>query len=303
MAVYVCRRCDHSQDAAWEGACPACAGLYRFKKQGVDTAMQGNLTTMGGSKHKSAYVYLSTGNPGFDHVLGGGFVAGRVVLLGGFAGTGKTRALLGIADYIAKTQGVVIYASGEESTDDIAGVCAQLGLVNDRVVLLGSQQSVEKVLELAKKMKAFLVIYDSAQKFASDYSAGTPGSGAQCKAVGEAIKTHCGQTKTCAVVVNQMSGQGDLKGGTELEHHCDTIMILAYPKEDDESAPTAEGIRVLAGSKNRVGEENQNAYFRMRGKEEENPGTLEHVPARSRLIVEPGRGKYRKKSDDEDDSN
>jgi DNA repair protein RadA/Sms len=177
--------------------------------------------------------------------------------------------LLTAADYIAKTQGIVIYASGEESTDDLASICGQLKLVNDRVVLLGSQQSVEKVLELAKKMKAFLVIYDSAQKFASDYSAGTPGSGAQCKAVGEAIKSYCGQTKTCAIVVNQMAGSGELKGGTELEHHCDTIMVLAYPKDDDENAPiensSEKKIRVLAGSKNRCGPENQNAYFKMHG--------------------------------------
>jgi DNA repair protein RadA/Sms len=260
--------------------------MYRAKKLGVDSVLQGGYSTMGGSKRKSGHVYLSTGQPGFDHVLGGGLVAGRVVLMGGFAGTGKTRLLLMTADYIAKTQGVVIYASGEESTDDLEGICASLGLVNDRVILMGSQCSVEKVLEHAKKVKAFLSIYDSAQKFASDASAGTPGSGAQCKAVGELIKSHCGQMKTCAIIINQMAGSGELKSGTELEHHCDTIMVLAYAKDDDEDAPREPDVRVLAGSKNRVGPENQTSYWRM-----SEAGVLENIPPRSRLIKTPRLGK------------
>lgn len=283
MSVYVCRRCDHTQDMPWEVNCPGCGGYYRAKKQGVDSAVQGNYSTMGGGRQKSGHVYLSTGQAGFDHVLGGGLVAGRVVLLGGFAGTGKTRLLLTAADYIAKTQGIVIYASGEESTDDLSTTCTQLGLVNDRVILMGSQCSVEQVIAHAKKVKAFLAIYDSAQKFASDTSAGSPGSGAQCKAVGDAIKNYCGTTtKTCAIVVNQMSGQGDLKGGTELEHHCDTVMILAYPKDDDEDAPQEEDIRVLSGGKNRVGPENQKSYWKMSAE-----GILENIPPRSKLVVPP----------------
>ena len=287
MAVYQCRRCEHQQDTMWEGFCPGCNGAYRAKKLGVDSAIQGGYATMGGKGVKSGHVHLSTGQPGFDHVLGGGLVAGRVVLFGGFAGTGKTRLLLTASDYIAKTQGTVIYASGEESTDDLAGICASLGLVNDRVILMGSQCNVEQVIEHAKKVKAFLVTYDSGQKFASSFSAGTPGSGAQCKAIGEAIKNYCGATKTCAIIVNQMSGQGELKGGTELEHHCDTIMILAYPKDEDEDAPQEEDVRVLSGGKNRVGQENQKSYWKMSA-----AGVLENIPPRSKLIVEPRRGKH-----------
>jgi DNA repair protein RadA/Sms len=165
-------------------------------------------------------------------------------------------------------------------------MCRDLGLVNDRVHLLGSQCSVEKVLKHAEKHKAFLVVYDSAQKFSSDTSPGTPGSTSQCKAIGEAIKDYCGRTRTCSVVVNQMSGSGELKSGTELEHHCDTIMVLAYPKEDDEDKPREESVRVLQGTKNRVGLENQRSYFIM-----SDAGRLEHVPARSKLVTE-SRRKY-----------
>lgn len=218
-------------------------------------------------------------------------------LLGDFTVTHNTRMLLLTADYIGKTQGTVIYASGEESRDQLEQTAAELGLVNDRVILMGNQRSVEKVIEVAEKVKAFLVIYDSAQKLASDYCAGSIGSVAQLKAVGEIVAHRCRKTKTCAVIVNQMDKSGDLKGGTELEHHCDTIMVLAYPKDTDDTAPLVKDVRLLEGSKNRCGPENLKSYIRMTEE-----GRPESIPARSKLIFsadededdepEPRRNKY-----------
>jgi DNA repair protein RadA/Sms len=218
-----------------------------------------------------------------------------VILLGGFAGSGKTRMLLLIADYIAKTQGRVIYATGEESADDVQSYCEELGLVNDRVTILGNQDCVEDVLEEAAKLKAFLVVWDSAQKFTSKTAGGLPGSLSQCKAIGSAIKTHCGVTRTCAIIVNQMSGTGDLKGGTELEHHCDTILVFGFAKEgEDEGVPDPVGdepIRVLSSTKNRKGSGGVRSYWDMLAGDV--PGKPECVPAKSKILDFP-RGKYRK---------
>jgi DNA repair protein RadA/Sms len=256
---------------------------------------KGEHQTMGGKASLSKIHHISTGDEGFDHVLSGGLVAGKVLLLGGFAGVGKTRKLLAIADYIAKTQGKVIYASGEESADDVNMAAASLGLKNDQVIILGNQYWIEPVLELAKKVNAFLVIWDSGQKFASKSASGMPGSQSQCKAIGKEIKEYCGgKTKTCGIVVNQMSSTGDLKGGTELEHHCDTVAVLAFAKPDDADAPLGiDDLRLLVGSKNRVGKENLKSYFKMNDE-----GRLELVPPRSKIEVRGG--KYRR--DDEDDA-
>ena len=285
MSVYVCRRCGYTQPDLWEGLCPGCNGPYRAVKSGADSNEQkGQFATLGGGRVKSGWQYISTGQEGFDKVLGGGLVAGKVALLGGYPGAGKTRLLLTVADYMAKTQGFVIYASGEESEDDVNGAAASLGLVNDRVTVMGNQASVEKVLEYAKKVHAFLVIWDSAQKFMSNEASGSPGSISQCKAIGTVIKNYVGKTKTCSIIVNQMKTDGDLKGGTELEHHCDTIMVLAFPKEDDTDAPDVPQVRILANSKNRVGPENIKTYWRM-----SEEGRLENVPPRTKLIVMPSR--------------
>lgn len=294
MAIYTCQRCKYSADEPWETVCPNCKGFYRPRKFGVDSAEQrGTVTTLGGKAAAGRHHYLSTGQPGLDYVMGGGLVAGKVALLGGFPGAGKTRLLLTVADFVAKTKGKVIYASGEESEDDVNMAASQLGLTNDQVIVMGNQLILEKVLDFAKKINAFLVIYDSAQKFMSNTSSGNPGSGPQCKAIGEAIKRFCGMTKTCAIIVNQMSKEGDLKGGTELEHHCDTIMVLAYAKDDDTEKPVdEEDVRLLVNSKNRVGKENLKSYFKMNDE-----GRLELLQPRSKLVMRAG--KYRR--DDEGD--
>lgn len=294
MAVYACRRCGYEQKEEWLERCPGCDGFYCGKAvTGSASEEGGGLMTLGGKGARSSQRYISTGSPGFDRVMGGGLLAGRVVLLGGFAGAGKTRLLLAISDHIAKTQGIVIYASGEESAGDINSIAGSLGLVNDRVKVLGNQSCVEEVQEVAKKLRAFLVVYDSAQEFVSTTANGMPGSTPQCKAVGKVIKKYCGDTKTCAIIVNQMTGEGGLKGGTELEHACDTINLLAFPKEDDEDAPgfEDEGYRVLLNAnKNRGGVANLKSYFRMT-----DAGVLEHVQAKTRIIDLAGaRGKYRR---------
>jgi DNA repair protein RadA/Sms len=294
MAVYTCRRCGFGADEPWEETCPNCLGFYRPRKYGVDSEEQkGEHTTLGGKGTVSKVPRFSTGMKGFDDVLGGGLIAGKVVLLGGFEGAGKSRSLLTIADYIAKTQGKVIYSSGEESVEDVNMMAASLGIVNNNVIVLGNQMLVEPVLDLAKKVKAFLVIWDSAQRHASARSSGEAGSIAQCKMIGKLIKDHCGHTKTCSIIVNQMSNEGDLKGGTELRHHCDTIMVLAFAKPDDPDAPLDEtDVRLLVNSKNRGGRENLKSYFKMNDE-----GRLELLAPRSKLVG--SSGKYRRNEDDD----
>lgn len=292
MSVY-CRRCLVEQNQPWDGPCPSCGGFYKPRRVvGIDSAAQGGFATLGGKGSKSAEARISTGQPGFDYVMDGGLLAGRVVLLGGFAGAGKTRLLLTIADYIGKTQGVVVYASGEESADDVNDAARSLGLVNDRVIVRGNQSSVEEVLDFAKKHRAFLTVFDSAQEFTSEHAGGTAGSTAQCKAIGAAIKNYCGPTKTCSIVVNQMTGDGGLKGGTELEHKCDTVNVLGFPTDNDEEAPgfQEDGYRMLVNAnKNRGGVANRKSYWRMT-----DDGILEHVPAKSKLIAIPREKKYKK---------
>ena len=287
MSVFSCRSCNYSAPTQWEGRCPGCRGLYRAQKIGVESKEQKNRSSFAAAA-VSTKVYIPTGVKGFDHVLGGGLVAGSPILLAGFRGSGKSTLLCMVADGVAKAKGRSLYASSEESVDGVVSIAYRLKLLNDSVDVLGNQVNVEDVIAHAKATKPFLTIFDSLQKYTSSRSGGSAGSLAQEHAVGEAILKYCRESKTCAIITNQMAKSGEVKGSTDAAHSVDTILLLGFPKTDDEDAPDEEGIRLLlCDGKNRNGNENGRAFYRMTTE-----GMLEEVEQRSKLLEFPGRGKY-----------
>jgi len=112
---------------------------------------------------------------------------------------------------------------------------------------------------------------------------GDAGSGAQDAAVSDAILRDCREHKRCAIIVNQMDKQGELKGGTGAAHNVDTVLVFAFPKGNEEDLPEdEENLRVLlCDGKNRNGAENAKVYWRMTAE-----GRLEHVPPRSKVVLD-----------------
>lgn len=261
-------------------------------KVGVDTEEQKSRSTFA-SAAASAVKYVPTGVTGFDKTIGGGLVAGSTILLGGFKGFGKTTLLCMVADAVASSKGRALYASSEEGVDGIVSVAHRLGLRNGDVDVLGSQREVEEVIEHARETKPFLTVFDSLQKFVSRTTGGSAGSIAQEKAVGDAIINYCRDTKRCAIIVNQMSKSGEMKGATDVGHAVDTVLVLAAPFPNDEEAPEEEGVRALLVEKNRKGPQTAKSYWRMTDE-----GKLDCVPSKSKLIDFPKKGKYRRRDED-----
>lgn len=273
----------------WEFKCPGCGGIYRAKKVGTESKEQKNRSSFAAAA-VSNKVYISTGVRGFDKVIGGGLVAGSPILLAGFRGAGKSTLLCMVADGVAKAKGRALFASSEEGVDGVISIAHRSKLLNDNVDVLGNQTNVEDVIAHAKATKPFLTIFDSLQKYTSSKSGGSSGSLAQEHAVGESILNYCRESKTCAIITNQMSKSGELKGSTDAAHSVDTILMLGFPKPDDEDAPDERDVRVLlCDGKNRNGPEGLQSYFRMTEE-----GMLEEIEQRSKLLEFPGRGKYRR---------
>lgn len=297
MSVYTCRRCDYSQEVLWEGYCPGCRGLYRAKKIGVESAEQKSKSTFAAAA-ASTTVYVPTGVTGFDKVLGGGLVAGSPILLAGFHSAGKSSLLCLVADGITKVKERALYASSEEGVEGIHSIAKRLNLLNENVEILGNQQNVESVIKYAKETRPFLTVFDSLQKFSSDTSGGSPGSIAQEHAVCSAILDYCRETKKCAIIVSQMAKSGEIKGSSDSAHAVDTVLVLGYPGDNDADAPDEEEVRMLVVEKNRRGSaaSTTRTYWKMHGELDPHPGLLEHIPARSKLIDTPRRGKYQKRA-------
>lgn len=287
MSVWRCRRCEYTADELWEGRCPQCCGFYRVIKVGTDTKEQKNRSTFAKAE-ESKVEYIATGFEGFDQVLGGGLVAGCSILFGGFRGAGKSTLLAQVADAMAHRRKVV-YASSEQGVKGMEQIAHRVGARSDNVIVLGDQKEIEETLKVVKLERAFLAVYDSLQKFVSCTSSGMMGSAAQGDAVAGAIKAYHREANTCAIVVNQMSRSGEIKGGTGPEHDLDTVMVLAFPDGKEEDLPDEENIRKLIVDKNRNGSEDRASFWRMTP-----DGRMELVPKKSKLLEFPRRGKYRK---------
>lgn len=289
MATWTCRRCDYSADKEWEGYCPGCRGLYRARKVGGETEGQKRSTFASAEVVKKNYIV--TGVDGFDRTIGGGLIAGCVVLFGGFRGAGKSTLLVRIADTFSKQkEKPVLYASSEQNEEGVIDIAHRCGARSESVIVRGNQTNIQKTLEEVKKEKAWLTIYDSLQKFTSFTCSGAQGSNHQGSAVTREIIAYHRKTKTCGIIVNQMAKDGGLKGGEDVEHEVDTIAVLAFPKDDkDEEMPQGEeNIRMLVVDKNRNGPEGIKTYWRM------TDTGLEYVPPQSRILDESGSRKYRR---------
>ena len=296
MAVYRCRRCGHDEETEWDARCPGCHGFYAPTKFGHDTEEQKQRSTFAAAAVYET-VFVPTGIEGFDKTTNGGLVPGTSLLLGGFPNAGKSTLACLVADAIAKVKGRALYASSEEGVEGVISIAKRIGCLNENVEVLGNQSSVEGVITHAKETKAYLTVFDSLTKYRSDFSGGSPGSIAQVKAVTSAIISFVRETKRCAIIVNQVGTEGDVKGGTEATHNVDVVLALGFTKDDDNDAPEEESpdrpIRILCCEKNRRGP-GESTYWRMT-----EAGVLESVPKRSRLIEFPSRGKYRKRKDDD----
>lgn len=290
MAYYVCRRCDHRQDTAWPDKCPGCGGLYRPQRRGADRDEHQVVSFSAAPAEKVEFV--STGLAGVDLVLGGGLVAKDLVLVAGYRGTGKTRLLLQCTSELAKRGEKVLYASSEQHRDRLLDTAQKIGAASDEALLVGGQEVIEDTLDIVHAERPFFVVFDSLQRYRSRKCAAPLGSAPQGNFVLHMIKEDCDGARRCAMIVNQMTGSGSLRGGEGNEHDVDVILLLGFPKADDEEAPDPIDHRrvvTLFPDKNRHGDCDVKSYWRFTER-----GALEHLPPKATVIEMHGRRRRRK---------
>src|SRR5574343_27340 len=120
---------------------------------------------------------FGTGIEEFDRVLGGGLVAGGVVLIGGDPGIGKSTLLLQALANVSHLK-KVLYVSGEESGAQIALRAKRLA-IDARELKLQAEIQLEKILATLADLKPEVAVIDSIQTLYSDALSSAPGSVAQ----------------------------------------------------------------------------------------------------------------------------
>jgi DNA repair protein RadA/Sms len=200
---------------------------------------------------------IVTGIEEFDRILGGGFVPGSVTLIGGEPGVGKSTLLLQAAIAVAAQGRRVLYASGEESVQQVQARAERLGGMTGSL-FLQAETSLDSILNGADSIDPAVIVLDSVQTVYVPELGGAPGNFSQVRECASRMVLHAKATGRCVLLVGHVTKDGQLAGPKTLEHIVDTVVYF----EGDAHPP----YRILRARKNRFGATGELGLFEMTGK-------------------------------------
>jgi DNA repair protein RadA/Sms len=260
---YTCTECG-GVTSKWAGQCPSCGQWNTLVETLVESGGNRFSTQHQGIAQTSPVLSLAdieaidvprfgTGIEEFDRVLGGGLVAGGVVLIGGDPGIGKSTLLLQALANMSRAK-KALYVSGEESGAQIALRAKRLA-VDARELKLQAEIQLEKILNTLAEEKPQVAVIDSIQTIYSDALTSAPGSVAQVRECAAQLTRVAKQSGITIIMVGHVTKEGALAGPRVLEHIVDTVLYF----EGD----THSSFRLVRAFKNRFGAVNELGVFAM----------------------------------------
>lgn len=278
--VYVCTNCGYVAPR-WTGKCPECQAWNCMTEQTSSiTASKGSHPRSVicaedtsaipiGQIEQTNYARLLTGLLELDRVLGGGIVSGSAVLVGGDPGIGKSTLLLQMCKSIQLSGEKILYASGEESKEQIRMRANRLGVDGENVMVLSSTD-LDAVLGSAQQINPKIMIVDSIQTLSCADVESTPGSVSQVKECTFRLIRYAKSTGTALFIVGHVNKDGNVAGPKILEHMVDAVLYFEGDKRflyrivrtiKNRFGPTSEiGVFEMA-EHGLVGVDNPSAFF------------------------------------------
>ncbi|HKC15544.1 MAG TPA: DNA repair protein RadA [Steroidobacteraceae bacterium] len=257
--VFICSSCG-GEALKWQGQCPHCAAWNTLSRlSGIRAAAGGSsiavppALAVALASDPAPEVRLSLGAAELDRVFGGGLGLGSVSLLGGEPGIGKSTLLLQVAAALGRER-PVLYASGEESTQQTTQRARRLGLVAPHLVL-ASENSLEAILALSSEHQAALLVVDSIQTMQTSSVESSPGTVQQLRECTAALVRFAKYSGTAVIIVGHVTKDGTIAGPKLLEHLVDTVLYF--------DADAGSRYRMLRATKNRFGPVNELGFFAM----------------------------------------
>lgn len=278
--IFACQACG-AQARKWLGQCPDCGAWNTLVEEAAPVAAGGaaaGQAPLAGSASAQRYDSVETadarrlesGIGELDRVLGGGIVPGSAVLLGGEPGIGKSTLLLQMAAAVSRTLGPVLYASGEESVQQLKLRGERLGLDTPPLYLL-AETCLERIVEEAERVRSVVLIVDSIQTIFSLKLQSAPGSIGQVRAAAADLLFVAKGRNLPTFLVGHVTKDGSLAGPKVLEHVVDTVLYFEGERHHSH--------RVIRAVKNRFGAVSELGVFDMTG------AGLRGVPNPSQLFL------------------
>ena len=256
--IYVCQSCGASQPK-WLGQCPACSSWDTLVEEPQSPASPSRSAPLAPTLPLTGALEqpetrLASGLEELDRVLGGGLVAGMVVLVGGEPGIGKSTLMLQAAEALGSAGGRVLYVTAEESARQVGLRAARLGLEGRGVELL-PVTSLETILGLLASGGFTAVVVDSIQALKSNELASAPGAVGQVRHCAAELAGAAKAAGSALFLVGHVTKEGSLAGPRVLEHLVDTVLYF-------EAEPSMR-LRLLRAVKNRFGATDEVGVFQM----------------------------------------
>jgi DNA repair protein RadA/Sms len=264
-SAFFCQNCGY-ESAKWSGKCPSCNQWNTFIEEvivkGNDKTVKDDWKEFSGlSKLKTISINdvssaeekrIVTTDGELNRVLGGGIVAGSIVLVAGEPGIGKSTLFLQIGLRLKDI--VTLYISGEESEQQIKMRADRIGFSNDNFYLL-TETDTQTIFKEIKKLKPQLVIVDSIQTLQSPFVESSPGSISQIRETAAELQRYAKETNTPVFLIGHITKDGNIAGPKILEHMVDTVLQFEGDRH--------YAYRILRTLKNRFGSTSELGIYEM----------------------------------------
>src|SRR3989449_10373111 len=277
----MCSECG-GESLRWAGQCPHCQAWNTLQEFQVRKAGPGRKQALAapqstGSRAVPLSDIESEAAPRralawgeLNRVLGGGIVPGSLVLVGGEPGVGKSTLLMHAAQQVAAGGGKVLYASGEESPQQIRMRAHRLDAMEPGI-LLRAENDLDAICEAVRSEAPQLAIVDSIQTVTDAGFEGSAGSVTQVRESAGRLMRLAKEIGVPIFLVGHVTKDGAIAGPRVLEHIVDTVLYLEGDRRQE--------LRVLRAMKNRFGSAEEIGVFAM------GEGGLEEVPDPSSAIL------------------
>lgn len=265
--IYCCTECGN-ETANWAGKCPSCGAWNTLTevKLSSDRRSRAASSSRGDTANyrlkriseldTKAEIRFRTGISEFDRVLGGGAVAGSLILVGGAPGIGKSTLLLQMCGSLERDR-KVLYITGEESERQLKLRAMRLGVDGGEIYVL-AETDMDNIIAAIGRANPDIVIIDSIQTVSDAEISSAPGSLTQIRECTMRIMRTAKDNGLTVFVVGHINKEGSIAGPKVLEHMVDCVLYF----EGERST----SFRILRAAKNRFGSTNEIGVFEMADK-------------------------------------
>lgn len=259
-SAWFCSECG-AESPKWQGKCPSCGAWNTMVEEKISAKSSKNAAGVRRAKSKIQKVTeielneeprIKMPSNELNRVLGGGLVAGSLVLIGGEPGIGKSTLVL--QNILSIRSKKILYVSGEESAQQLKMRADRIGRMSDNV-LIACETSLENIFEHIDEVSPELLIVDSIQTIASDEIESSAGSVSQVRECASRLLKYAKESNVPVMLIGHINKEGSIAGPKVLEHIVDAVLQF----EGDSQYL----YRILRSIKNRFGSTSEIGIYEM----------------------------------------